>query len=111
VEGEDAIGGRNRAPDSRTPRSASRATRISKCPAIHRPDLSCAFFATVMGFALIWHIWWMVAAGFVGAVATFVVLAWRDHDEYVIPAAEVRTRRPGQSGRSGAPSPASQGAP
>jgi cytochrome o ubiquinol oxidase subunit I len=49
----------------------------------------CAFFATVMGFALIWHIWWMVAAGFVGALATFVVFAWRDHDEYVIPAAEV----------------------
>ncbi|WP_291685957.1 cytochrome o ubiquinol oxidase subunit I [Bradyrhizobium sp.] len=49
----------------------------------------CAFFATVMGFALIWHIWWMVAAGLVGAFATFVAFAWRDHDEYVIPAAEV----------------------
>jgi cytochrome o ubiquinol oxidase subunit I len=49
----------------------------------------CAFFATVMGFALIWHIWWMVAAGFIGSVATFVVFAWRDHDEYIIPAAEV----------------------
>ncbi len=49
----------------------------------------CAFFATIMGFALIWHIWWMVAAGFVGAFATFVAFAWRDHDEYVIPAAEV----------------------
>jgi cytochrome o ubiquinol oxidase subunit I len=49
----------------------------------------CAFFATVMGFALIWHIWWMVALGGVGAFATFVVFAWRDHDEYVVPAAEV----------------------
>ncbi len=49
----------------------------------------CAFFATIMGFALIWHIWWMVIAGFIGAFATFVVFAWRDHDEYVIPAAEV----------------------
>jgi len=49
----------------------------------------CAFFATIMGFALIWHIWWMVAAGGVGAFATFVAFAWRDHDEYVIPAAEV----------------------
>jgi len=49
----------------------------------------CAFFATVMGFALIWHIWWMVIAGFVGAFATFVVFAWRDHDEYDIPADEV----------------------
>jgi cytochrome o ubiquinol oxidase subunit 1 len=49
----------------------------------------CAFFATVMGFALIWHIWWMVAAGAIGAFATFVVFAWRDHDEDTIPADEV----------------------
>jgi cytochrome o ubiquinol oxidase subunit 1 len=49
----------------------------------------CAFFATLMGFALIWHIWWMVAAGAIGAFATFVAFAWRDHDEYVIPAQEV----------------------
>jgi cytochrome o ubiquinol oxidase subunit 1 len=49
----------------------------------------CAFFATVMGFALIWHIWWMVLLGGIGAFATFVVFAWRDHDEYVIPASEV----------------------
>jgi cytochrome o ubiquinol oxidase subunit 1 len=48
-----------------------------------------AFFATVMGFALIWHIWWMVILGGIGAFATFVAFAWRDHDEYVIPAAEV----------------------
>jgi cytochrome o ubiquinol oxidase subunit 1 len=49
----------------------------------------CAFFATVTGFALIWHIWWMVIAGLVGAFATFVVFAWRDHDEYQISADEV----------------------
>jgi cytochrome o ubiquinol oxidase subunit 1 len=49
----------------------------------------CAFFASVMGFALIWHIWWLVILGLVGAFATFVVFAWRDHVEYLIPAAEV----------------------
>jgi cytochrome o ubiquinol oxidase subunit 1 len=49
----------------------------------------CAFFATAMGFALIWHIWWMVAVGAIGAFATFVVFAWRDHDEDTIPAGEV----------------------
>jgi cytochrome o ubiquinol oxidase subunit 1 len=49
----------------------------------------CAFFATVMGFALIWHIWWMVVAGAIGAFATFVVFAWRDEDEDIIPAEEV----------------------
>jgi cytochrome o ubiquinol oxidase subunit I len=49
----------------------------------------CAFFATLMGFALIWHIWWMVALGIVGAWATFVVFAWRDVPDYIVPAAEV----------------------
>jgi cytochrome o ubiquinol oxidase subunit I len=49
----------------------------------------CAFFASVTGFALIWHIWWMAIVALIGAYATFVVFAWRDHDEYVIPAEEV----------------------
>jgi cytochrome o ubiquinol oxidase subunit I len=49
----------------------------------------CAFFATIVGFALIWHIWWLAGAGFVCAYATFVVFAWRDVDEDTIPAAAV----------------------
>jgi cytochrome o ubiquinol oxidase subunit 1 len=49
----------------------------------------CAFFATVMGFALIWHIWWMAILGVIGAFATFVVFAWRDLSEAVIPAETV----------------------
>ena len=53
-----------------------------------------------MGFALIWHIWWMVAAGAIGAFATFVVFAWRDEDEEVISADEVaRIERGNQSRR------------
>jgi cytochrome o ubiquinol oxidase subunit 1 len=49
----------------------------------------CAFFATIMGFALIWHIWWLVGAGFLGAFVTFVIFAWRDQSEKIIPRAEV----------------------
>jgi len=49
----------------------------------------CAFFATIIGFSLIWHIWWFAAVGFLGAYATFVVFAWRDHGEDVIAADEV----------------------
>jgi cytochrome o ubiquinol oxidase subunit 1 len=59
-------------------------------PANSPTGFVCAFFATIMGFALIWHIWWLVAAGALGAFATFVVFAWRDKVEYVIPADEVR---------------------
>jgi cytochrome o ubiquinol oxidase subunit 1 len=61
---------------------------------IHMPRNSptgfiCAFFATLIGFALIWHIWWLAILGLVGAYATFVVFAWRDVKEYWIPAEEV----------------------
>jgi cytochrome o ubiquinol oxidase subunit I len=48
-----------------------------------------AFFCTITGFALIWHIWWMVIFGVVAAYAVFVWFAWRDVDEYIIPAEEV----------------------
>jgi cytochrome o ubiquinol oxidase subunit I len=49
----------------------------------------CAFFATFLGFALIWEIWWLAIVSFLGAFVTFVVFAWRDRTEYRIPAAEV----------------------
>jgi cytochrome o ubiquinol oxidase subunit I len=49
----------------------------------------CAFFSTLIGFAMIWYIWWLAAVGLVGAYATFVVFAWRDRTEYEIPAAKV----------------------
>ena len=49
----------------------------------------CAFFATVMGFALIWHIWWAAGLGALGAFVTFVIFAWRDTAEYRIPAEAV----------------------
>ncbi len=48
-----------------------------------------AFFATITGFALIWHIWWIVALGLFAAYAVFVWFAWRDVEEYIIPAEEV----------------------
>jgi cytochrome o ubiquinol oxidase subunit I len=63
----------------------------------------CAFFATIMGFALIWHIWWMVGVAALGAYATFVVFAWRDVDEYIIPAETVACiDRANRSARSAA---------
>jgi cytochrome o ubiquinol oxidase subunit I len=62
-----------------------------------------AFLATITGFALIWHIWWLVVLGLIGAYATFVVFAWRDHDEELIPVEEVaRLDRANRAARSAA---------
>ena len=63
----------------------------------------CAFFATFLGFALIWHIWWLAAASFLGAFATFVAFAWRDRTEYRVSADEVaRIDRENRSARRAA---------
>ena len=48
-----------------------------------------AFFATIVGFSLIWHIWWLAGVGFVCAYAGFVVFAWRDVNEVEVGAEEV----------------------
>ena len=48
-----------------------------------------AFLATLTGFSLIWHIWWLVVLGLACAYVTFVVFAWRDVAEFEIPADEV----------------------
>jgi len=48
-----------------------------------------AFFAVVTGFALIWHIWWMVGVGLLGAFVTLLAFAFHDKEEVEIPAAQV----------------------
>ena len=78
-----------RAPSSPGLTAKRRAMTTIEMPRNSPTGFICAFFATFMGFALIWHIWWLVVAGALGAFATFVVFAWRDEDEYVIPAEEV----------------------
>ena len=45
-----------------------------------------AFFAVVIGFAMIWHIWWLVALGAFGAFVTFLAFAFREQEELEIPA-------------------------
>jgi cytochrome o ubiquinol oxidase subunit 1 len=89
VSGQDAYWAMKQQIKQQDLESREREYKDVEMPRNSPTGFVCAFFATIMGFALIWHIWWMVAAGGVGAFATFVAFAWRDHDEYVIPAAEV----------------------
>lgn len=45
--------------------------------------------AFVLGFAAVWHMWWLVVVCFVAAVASVIVRASSDDTEYVMTAAEV----------------------
>jgi cytochrome o ubiquinol oxidase subunit 1 len=57
-----------------------------------------AFFAVVTGFALIWHIWWMAIVGLFGAFVTLLVFAFRERDEFEVPAATIAEFDRGKGG-------------
>jgi cytochrome o ubiquinol oxidase subunit 1 len=46
-------------------------------------------FGLVLGFALVWHIWWLAVAGLAGMVATFIRRSFDDDTGYLVPAEEV----------------------
>ena len=53
-----------------------------------------AFFSVVTGFALIWHIWWIVILGLLAAAITVMVFGWSENREREISVAEIaRTER------------------
>jgi cytochrome o ubiquinol oxidase subunit I len=86
VEGEEAYWGMKQRARRQARRGEQPAYADIEIPRNSPTGFICAFFATFMGFALIWHIWWIVALAALGAYATFVVFAWRDRVEDVIPA-------------------------
>jgi len=46
-------------------------------------------FVFLLGFALVWHIMWLIALGLVGAIACVVICSFDEDTEYILPAAEV----------------------
>jgi cytochrome o ubiquinol oxidase subunit 1 len=89
VEGEDAYWGIKQRALHQTKSSDEPDYEEIEMPRNSPTGFISAFFATIMGFGLIWHIWWMVGLAALGAFATFVVFSWRDRTEYVIPMEEV----------------------
>lgn len=48
-----------------------------------------AGFIFLIGFSMVWHIFWLSAIGLIGAVAVFIVRSLDEETEYIIPAREV----------------------
>jgi cytochrome o ubiquinol oxidase subunit 1 len=101
VEGEDAYWSLKQRARQRAGLAEEPSYTAIEMPRNSPTGFICAFFATFMGFALIWHIWWLVGLSALGAYGTFVVFAWRDRVEYLIPADVVaRIDRANRSARS-----------
>ncbi|MDR6671713.1 cytochrome o ubiquinol oxidase subunit I [Xanthomonas sp. 1678] len=68
--------------------------RPAKYEAIHMPRNTAAgfwigAFSVVLGFGLIWHIWWMAIIGLVGMIGSFIARSFDDDVDYWVPAEEV----------------------
>jgi len=52
-----------------------------------------AFFASIAGFALIWHIWWLAMLALLGSKVAFVAHGWRtDREQQILPASLAAAR-------------------
>ncbi|MBM7327507.1 cytochrome o ubiquinol oxidase subunit I, partial [Agrobacterium sp. S2] len=47
--------------------------------------------SVVLGFALVWHIWWLAVLSFIGIVAVSIAHTFNYNREYYIPASDVST--------------------
>lgn len=62
---------------------------------IHMPKNTAAGiyisgFLFILGFAMVWHIWWLAIVCFIGALVVFVQRAFDENTSYIIPAEEVK---------------------
>ncbi len=48
-----------------------------------------AFFAVIMGFSLIWQIWWLAILGFLAVAIVVLIAGWSTEREHEISAAEI----------------------
>ncbi|PHM71635.1 cytochrome o ubiquinol oxidase subunit I [Xenorhabdus kozodoii] len=68
--------------------------RPAKYEEIHMPKNTGAgviisAFCLTLGFALIWHIWWMAIASFAGIIISCIVKSFDEDVDYYVPVAEV----------------------
>jgi cytochrome o ubiquinol oxidase subunit 1 len=73
-------------PDQSTPARPYQPIEVPKNSTI---GFVTAFFASVIGFALIWHIWWLAVLGLLGVFLTLLVFAFRDEEEIEISAEQI----------------------
>ncbi|MBB5419349.1 cytochrome o ubiquinol oxidase subunit 1 [Paraburkholderia atlantica] len=74
---------------------------------IHMPSNTSAgllvgLFSLVLGFAAVWHIWWLAIVGLVGTILTVIIYSFMDNDGYYIPADTVALIEEKRNGGAGA---------
>ena len=89
VEGTDVYWAMKQVSSGMHSTTAADAYQPVHMPRNNPTGFIAAFFAVVLGFALIWHIWWMAIAGLLGEVTVALLQAWRTNGEIEISAEEI----------------------
>src|ERR1700736_4571819 len=87
VAGIDAFWSSKRARQDKP--SAAREYEPIEMPKNSATGFVTAFFAVVIGFAMIWHIWWLASLGVFGAFVTLLAFAFRRRSEIEVPAERI----------------------
>jgi cytochrome o ubiquinol oxidase subunit 1 len=48
-----------------------------------------SIFSFLAGFGIVWHIYWLIALGVIGTIASIARFSFDEHREYILPAAKV----------------------
>ena len=89
VETSDAFWAAKQLPQGTQGAGPPRTYTALQVPKNNPTGVMSAFFATMLGFALIWRIWWLAVLGLLGVIAVLLIQAWRTEGEEVVPVAEV----------------------
>jgi cytochrome o ubiquinol oxidase subunit I len=87
VEGPDAFWNKKRQP-RREQRAAENWVPFSM-PKHSSLGFFVAFFTVILGFSLIWHIWWLAIVGLVGVTVVILRQAWQTELEEYVPVATI----------------------
>src|SRR5580693_6643844 len=89
VERADAFWAMKQQRGTAQDRNVKRTYETIHIPRNNPTGFFLAFFAVLLGFSLIWRIWWGAELGLLGAIVVGLVQAWRTDGEIEVPAEKV----------------------
>jgi cytochrome o ubiquinol oxidase subunit I len=89
VDGADAFWATKQQRATAQDRNVKRTFQTIHVPRNNPTGFFLAFCAVLLGFSLIWHIWWGAGLGLLGAIVVCLRQAWRTDGEIEVPAEKV----------------------